>query len=308
MTLFCCGVFAQMVLHDNGPMVTHPNQGAGGAHVAQLDTNMHYVYGFRCANLAPTGYRCADDFTVTGGGWVVDSVICYTYQTGSTQTSTITDFDFMIWNGVPNSSTIVYGDSMTNMLDQTSFSGIYKARSFDLLNNQRPIMRVAHKAMNCTLSPGTYFLDFRTAGTLASGPWAPPITILATAVTGDGLQNVGGVWNNVVDSKNGDPQGFPFVIKGTTVGINEINPVHNVSLFPNPMTTSATVAIEFNQAANINDFSFVVYDVVGKEVMRYNNLTSKKFEITRGDLGAGMYLWQVESATGVLKSGKLNVE
>jgi len=66
------------------------------------------------------------------------------------------------------------------------------------------------------LPPGTYWLDWSTDGSLASGPWAPPITILGTAVTGNGEQSVGGgAFAPALDSGTGTPQqGFPFILYG----------------------------------------------------------------------------------------------
>jgi hypothetical protein len=310
---FFAGLTAQNVLFNNWPLVTHANQGAGGQHASALDTNLHSTYGFRCANTS-TGvtFRVAEEFTVTGTGWVCDSIIFYSYQTGSSTTSTITMMDFMIWSGAPDgpTSTIVYGDSLQNRLDATSFSGIYRSRTVDLQNNQRPIMRVAHKFVPAlTLVPGTYYVDWRTAGSMTSGPWVPPVTIAQVVSTGDGLQKNGGTWANVNDQKSNQPQGLPFIIKGTGVGINEVGGVASVDIYPNPMVNNATVAINFSQAGmNISDISFVVFDMVGKEVIRMENLSSQRFTIERGNLSAGMYLFQVVNANGVLKTGKITVE
>ncbi len=38
------------------------------------------------------------------------------------------------------------------------------------------------------LAQGTYWVQSATDGSLASGPWAPPITILGQTTTGNALQ------------------------------------------------------------------------------------------------------------------------
>src|SRR5687768_1015950 len=86
------GLNAQ-VLHNNGPLVTNPGGGFGGADASVLDTNFHSTYGSRNANINNTTYRVAEEFVVPSTGWILDSVIFYQYQTGSTTTSTITTLD-----------------------------------------------------------------------------------------------------------------------------------------------------------------------------------------------------------------------
>jgi hypothetical protein len=65
-----------------------------------------------------------------------------------------------------------------------------------------------------TLGPGEYWLDWETGGTLASGPWAPPIVIWDQPETGDGYQYDGTTWNAAVDSGTLGQQGFPFIVEG----------------------------------------------------------------------------------------------
>ena len=55
------------------------------------------------------------------------------------------------------------------------FSGIYRVTDTAPADVTRPIMRVT-VATPVTLPPGTYWVDYQFAGSLASGPWAPPVT------------------------------------------------------------------------------------------------------------------------------------
>jgi len=165
------------VLFDNGPLVTHPGGGAGGADASAVQTALlNSTYGF--GHSVSTGYRVADDFTVPAGGWLINQITFFAYQTGSTTTSTINNVNLRIWNGPPNAGgSVIWGDTTTNVLATTQWSTIYRVLDTDLLNSQRPIMADT-VTVGTVLPPGTYWLDWQTGGTLTSGPWAPPVTIL----------------------------------------------------------------------------------------------------------------------------------
>ena len=68
------------------------------------------------------------------------------------------------------------------------------------------------------LAPGTYWLDWQTGGTLASGPWAPPVTILGqTAKPGaNGLQYTT-TWAAALDTTF--QQDLPFIIEGVLLPV-----------------------------------------------------------------------------------------
>ncbi len=203
-----------VVLYDNGPLVTHPGGGAGGADASALQTAIGLnTYGF--GNQVSAGNRVADDFTVTGGGWFIETITFFGYQTGSSTTSTFTALNLRIWNGPPNDagSSVVFGDTTTNRLASSTWTNIYRSIDTDLLGSTRPIMALV-ATVNTFLPAGTYWLDWQAAGTLASGPWAPPITILGQTNTGSNAwQYTSTGWAALVDGTF--PQGLPFVIEGT---------------------------------------------------------------------------------------------
>ena len=119
----------------------------------------------------------ADDFTVPAGGWNISTITFYAYQTGSTTTSTINDVNLQIWDGPPGVGSVVFGDTTTNRLAGSSWSNIYRVLDTGLTDTTRPIMADV-VTVNTILPAGTYWLDWQSGGTLASGPWAPPVTIV----------------------------------------------------------------------------------------------------------------------------------
>ncbi|MEI2690141.1 MAG: hypothetical protein V9H69_10720 [Anaerolineae bacterium] len=211
------------VLYDNGPQVTHPGGGAGGADASAVQTGLgNSTYGF--GHAVSSGFRVADDFTVPAGGWNVASITFFAYQTGSTTASTINAVNVRIWDGPPNAGgTVIWGDTTTNRLASSAWSNIYRVLDSALTNSQRPIM--ADVATVGTFLPaGTYWVDWQTGGTLASGPWAHPVTILGQVAKpgANGLQYdpTAAAWNPLVDTGAAAQQDLPFIIEGTAGGGN----------------------------------------------------------------------------------------
>jgi hypothetical protein len=211
----------QAVLWDNGPLVTHPGGGYNGADASALQSALGMnTYGF--GNQFPLGYRMADDFAITGPGWwQIDQVTFFAYQTATyayPPPSTITGVYYQIWNGPPDDpgSSVVFGDLATNRLTGTYWPGIYRVPDTNPGNTQRPAMANVASA-GVYLPPGTYWLDWMTAGSGQSGPWAPPVTTLGQTTTGDAMQYTS-AWAPALDSGTGTQQGIPFIIEGTVMG------------------------------------------------------------------------------------------
>jgi len=201
------------VLYDNGPLVTHPGGGAGGLDASALQTGLGMgTYGF--GHQFGLGYHIADDFIVDTD-WTINEITFFAYQTGSGTASTITGVYLAIWDGMPGAvgSSIIWGDYTTNLLVNTAFSDIYRVLDTNLLDSNRPIMANTVDVGGLNLPAGTYWLDWMSDGSLASGPWAPPVSVLGSTGTGNGLQSLdGGVtWAAVTDVGGQD---FPFIIEG----------------------------------------------------------------------------------------------
>jgi hypothetical protein len=204
------------VLYDNGPLVTHAGGGSGGADASALQTALGMgVYGFGHAISA--GYTVADDFTISGDDWTIEELHFFAYQTGSSTTSTINDYRVQIYNGDPSTGgTVIWGDLSTNVFTSSTWSNIYRVLDTDLLASNRPIMETTvHLGTPIVLSAGTYWIRWQAGGTLSSGPWIPPVTVLGSTGTGNAYQETGGTWTAVTDV---GPQDFPFLVIGTSGG------------------------------------------------------------------------------------------
>lgn len=214
---FCSlSALAGPILYNNGPLVTHPGGGYGGADASRVQSSSLGMSTFGWGHQYSLGYRVADDFTVPSGGWYIGSIMFFAYQTHSpTSPSPITAVYLQIWDGPPDvaGSSVVFGDLVTNRLISTVWSGIYRDSESSPGSSSRPIMADT-VAVNTYLGPGTYWLDWTTDGSPSySGPWAPPITILGQTTTGNALQYTGS-WGPVQDIATDAYQGFPFIIYG----------------------------------------------------------------------------------------------
>jgi len=112
---------------------------------------------------------------------------------------------------------VVWGDQTTNRLLTTGWTNIYRASDTAPTGTTRPIMENV-AAISTTLPQGTYWLQWSTDGSLSSGPWAPPISILGQTTTGNALQYTS-AWGALTDSGTLTPQGMPFIINGSVVPV-----------------------------------------------------------------------------------------
>ncbi len=215
------------ILYDNGPFET-----GGGLSVLQSVTLGMGTYGF--GHQTYYDYWITDDFFIpVGETWEIAEITFFAYQTGSpTSPSTITGVYLMIYDGPPDDlmSNIIWGGAATNVLSATMWSGVYRVLESDQTATNRPIMANTC-SVGATLGAGEYWLVWQSDGSLSSGPWAPPITILGQVGTGNAMQSIAGVWAPVIDLQQ---QGFPFIIEGT---------------FPSPVEQSTWTAVKamFNE-------------------------------------------------------------
>ncbi|MBN1967234.1 MAG: choice-of-anchor J domain-containing protein [Anaerolineae bacterium] len=208
------------VLYDNGPFITSYGDGPDGANVSLLQNVSLGMSTLGASVLLEGGphWRIAEEFAVTTpGGWSLENVLLYAYQTGSSTTSTFTGVNYRIWDGPPNNpgSAVIYGDTTTNRLVKTEWTGAYRYTESGP-GTARPIMFIVGEA-DVHLMPGVYWLDWQLAGSLASGPWQPPVTLLGETTTGDALQLGPSGWATFVDVAVAASQGMPFQLWGATV-------------------------------------------------------------------------------------------
>lgn len=204
---------ATVTLWNNGPLVTNPGAGAGGADVSQVWAGQ----GLFGASFSQPAYSRAENFTVSGGGWNISSMTFFGYQTGSGNSSTITGLYAQIWNGDPRSGgTVVWGNMTTSIMSSTAWTGIYRTDA-TLSTTNRPIMDIVANGLNVSLADGQYWIEFAATGSSPSGPWVPLVSSPSAAVIGDSLlYTVSSTsWSEQIANTNGQGFELPFILSGT---------------------------------------------------------------------------------------------
>jgi hypothetical protein len=280
-------MFSQNILYDNGPMITIQSLGPNDPNwsVIQPPDTAHGSCDTKGI------YRLADDFSVNDASWAIDSIVFFEFQINSpAASSSFTTFNLQIWNGSPcvGSSTVVWGDTSTNILSSSYWSGIYRVyESCGLIT--RPIMRNVCRTPGLNLpAGGDYWVDWQADGTLPAGVWQPFITINDEAETGNGLQYDADSWKNVVEP--GGAKGFPFIIYGTAVtsGANEIASEHSFDIYPNPVSDELTIEME----GNPGHMSFEILNSLGQTVFQGN--LSEKTVVRVSEFSPGVYILKLK--------------
>ncbi|MFN0131878.1 MAG: hypothetical protein ACKVW3_05005 [Phycisphaerales bacterium] len=248
--LLSAGSTHGQVIYDNGPIVTHIGGGAAGANFSAVQT----VLGLQSQGFthASPSDRLSDDFTVPGpGSWTISAVEFHTFQTNaSTAMPTITALNLRVWSARPGDAgaTVLFGNTTTNRLESVGWGQCFRGLDTDLANTTRAVMVVRGRIEPAlVLPPGTYWVDWQATGTLPSGPWGAPVTILGQLAKPGAngrifLPSVG-FWRDVKDSAGTQAvQDLSFRLIGTGGGGGGGSCVANCD---------ASTAVPF---LNVNDF------------------------------------------------------
>ena len=256
-------------IYNNGPIVNSTGTGAGGYDESVMQSSLGLTtWGFGFQLSGTTRNRVADDFYINATSWDIDSIVFFGYQTGSGLTSTFTSMNVRIWNGMPGiaGSTVVWGDTTTNVLLNSRFSGVYRISEGATGNTDRPVMRLVCNTAGLSLSGGSYWVDYQAEGSGSSGPWAVPVTINGQANTGNAIQRASFVWASLLDDVY--PQGLPFIVYGTVngafaddIGVTSIvSPVSSANL-----TGTENIEVVITNYGSNDQTAFpVVYSINGQ--------------------------------------------
>jgi hypothetical protein len=128
------------------------------------------------------------------------------------------------------------------------------------------------------------------------------------ACIGNAFENVGGTyyqkaWLLKVDSNGCLNGNCPTLY----TGIQPIPDLVNFFVFPNPASSQFTVALAGPQDIyQYHNLSFSLYDLTGRLVQK-QTLDQQTTVIQRGDLSAGLYVWELSDESGHITSGKISL-
>ena len=216
-----------ILLHDNGPLITSFGDGPEGSDVSLIQTTALGLIttGFAVSSAVSSidNARVADDFEVTHpDGWKINKLVFFAYQIDSGTVSPMTSVNYLIWDGHPDDpdSNVIFGDTETNRMDSSSWTNIYRYSDLTQPENRTrwPIMEVTADvgSEELTLQPGTYWLDWQIDGSEES-VYQPPVTLLGETVTGNAVWFIENEWISMLDFGTNTPQGAPFKLLGTTI-------------------------------------------------------------------------------------------
>ena len=293
--------------YSNGPFINNP----GGGFMNHDESVVRSPIAFSGNNANHgSGFKLAEDFTVPPGlgpwdAWVIDSIILYTYQTGSDRTSTFTGAYFRILDGRPEDPTtnLIFGDTITNSLFDTYWTSVYKV--FQTGDTTRPIMKVVMVPLVAnvvSLPPGKYWLEVSLEGALGSGPWMIPLTIDGIIHTGNARHRSTNFSWDVLGGGDSDfgfeyAQGFPFEIYSSlNVNIKELQDGLIVKNFPNPAEDYHIVEIGTSdlEGRPLGDCQLELLDMSGRLIARQEIDNSRsdrhQFRLNTSELAQGQYL------------------
>ena len=81
-----------------------------------------------------------------------------------------------------------------------------------------------------------------------------------------------------------------------------------VKIYPNPVTTEATIS--FNDGIDLekSKVSITFYNVVGKEVLKISNIKESEVRFNRDNLSTGMYIYQLKVDDRTQSTGRIIVK
>jgi len=90
--------------------------------------------------------------------------------------------------------------------------------------------------------------------------------------------------------------------------LGNIEPINDIEVFPNPASTSVIVYINISRLSLQNGWSFTLFDALGSEILKIEDIITEITSINRLKLPAAVYYYNVSNIEGVIKSGKLIIE
>lgn len=188
-------------LFNNGPIVTHPGAGFGGADVSAAEHENDL--GFNTDQLS--GYSIADDFTLEKPTYI-EHMTFYLYEKYTVNNNP--DFINMLFIRLYDKSPkeggeVIWGDTHTNLINRelSSFSNVYRTHIDGLQDYSRPVMSIVAD-IDYNLAPGTYWVEIIAVSLVAPYQggciFAVPVTHLGEPYSGNAIQHHSGAWGDLI--------------------------------------------------------------------------------------------------------------
>jgi len=186
-------------LYNNGPVVDANGLSIRAAKAA--------TFSFSAKSASKNAL--AEDFTVTGAGWLISSIDFFALQNNATA-FTLKDVSWSILAGDANNGSVIA--SGITALSNGGLLG-YRVTESNLTDKTRPIYRASADIADVSLSAGHYWLRWSMTGSLSSGPWTAPTS---DARLGNAMQSANGSsFASILDAGSQVGVELPFALNGT---------------------------------------------------------------------------------------------
>ena len=102
-----------------------------------------------------------------------------------------------------------------------------------------------------------------------------------------------------------DQRNITFTVTLAT-GVANHNLLNNITIFPNPINTTATIQI--NELLKVKNAEMKIVDVMGRTVKTISSIQSNEFTFDRDKLSNGIYFYELVQDGSVISNGKLVIE
>ncbi len=289
------------VIFNNGGFVTAPAAGFGGADVSEVQP----TFTSAGSTIAAATFLCGDDFVVPNGSkWDAASVSWFAYQTQTdgvpNTTSTFTSAVVQIYDGNPlKGGRLVAGDTTTNRLIASNFANAYRIfNAAPLANSQRAIFEnVIDLSWAADLEAGRYWVVVGLTGSVASGPFAVPVTPNRPATDNAVQFNVAANAWVPVSGNGGAANGqsdFPFKVAGSVLASTaSTNPHGEGSVSPEVTGANGTLLFTVPVTPGSNPASTGLTVTADLTAINLANNVALNDAGTNGDVTAGDGIYSV---------------
>jgi hypothetical protein len=302
------GTYAQTVYLADTAFITDVGYGGAPASCKTNDCVYNAVEMDRSHSI-----WVADVFTVPPGAtWVFDTVVFFGYQYASGLSSPFRSCNLQIYNGAPGlGGTVIWGDTVTNLLVNSDFTGIYKVDTFSsdngLLSTERPIMNLKlYLPAAPRLTAGAYWLSWSAAGISTSNPANSPYKVLPGRVNPPGQmgrQFIDGEWYYVTDNSNST--GFDMMIEASA-GLAAVPAINNNpenvlgQNTPNPFGNTTEISYYLQEPSYTN---LSVFNMLGQKIATLvdgsNDAGNHQLLFHADNLAGGLYYYKLATTYGL---------
>lgn len=96
---------------------------------------------------------------------------------------------------------------------------------------------------------------------------------------------------------------YNWICEGNSGIIEGIQSNATITIAPNPFAEETVVSV----STSMNNGTFILTDVLGKEIERYENISGKHFTLQKRNLRAGIYFYRLINDNNFLGSGKIAI-